>query len=72
MSIASALLAGVLARFGLDAFVALKSALGLVLLMLVTYLVGRRFWARYAVPGVLLAGIAYAAVAGELHLGGVQ
>ena len=72
MSIASALLAGVLARFGLDAFVALKSALGLVVLMLVTYLVGRRFSARYAVPGVLLAGIAYAAVAGELHLGGVQ
>ena len=72
MAIASALLAGVLTRFGLDAFVALKSALGLVLLMLVTYLVGRRFWARYAVPGVLLAGIAYAAVAGELHLGGVQ
>ncbi len=72
MPIASALLAGVLTRFGLDAFVALKSALGLVLLMLVTYLVGRRFWARYAVPGVLLAGITYAAVAGELHLGGVQ
>ena len=74
MAIASALLAGVLTRFGLDAFVALKSALGLglVLLMLVTYLVGRRFWARYAVPGVLLAGIAYAAVAGELHLSAVQ
>ena len=70
--IASALLAGVLTRFGLDAFVALKSALGLVLLMLMTYLVGRRLWARYAVPSVLLAGIAYAALAGQLHLGGVQ
>ncbi len=72
VSIASALLAGVLTRFGLDAFVALKSALGLVLLMLLTYLVGRRFWARYAVPSVLLAGIAYAALNGQLHLGGVQ
>ena len=72
MPIASALLAGVLTRFGLDAFVALKSALGLVLLMLVTYLVGRRFWARYAVPSVLLVGIAYCAVNGQLHLGGVQ
>jgi len=70
--IASALLAGVLTRFGLDAFVALKSAFGLVLLMLMSYLVGRRFWARYAVPGVLLAGVAYAAVNGQLHLGGVQ
>ena len=72
MPIASALLAGVLTRFGLDAFVALKSAFGLVLLMLLTYLVGRRFWARYAVPGVLLAGIAYAGIEGQLHLGGVQ
>jgi benzoate membrane transport protein len=72
MPIASALLAGVLTRFGLDAFVALKSALGLVLAMLLAYLVGRRLWARYAVPVVLLVGIGYAAVEGRLHLGGVQ
>jgi benzoate membrane transport protein len=72
MPIASALLAGVLTRFGLDAFAALKSALGLVLAMLVAYLVGRRLWARYAVPAVLLVGIAYAAVEGRLQLGGVQ
>ena len=72
MPIASALLAGVLTRFGLDAFVALKSALALVLLMLVSYLVGRRFWPRYAVPGVLLAGVLYAAINGQLHLGGVK
>jgi len=72
MPIASALLAGVLTRFGLDAFVALKSAFTLVLLMLVSYLVGRRLWARYAVPGVLVVGVAYAAAMGQLHLGGVQ
>jgi benzoate membrane transport protein len=62
----------VLTRFGLDAFVALGSALGLVLAMLVAYLVGRRLWGRYAVPGVLLTGIAYAALTGQLHLGGVH
>jgi benzoate membrane transport protein len=72
MPIASALLAGVLTRFGLDAFVALKSALGLVLVMLLSYLVGRRWWPRYAVPGVLLIGVAFAATNGQLHLGGVQ
>ena len=72
MPIASALLAGVLTRFGLDAFVALKSAFGLVLAMLLAYLVGRRLWARYAVPIVLLVGIGYAATEGRLHLGGVQ
>ena len=72
MPIASALLAGVLTRFGLDAFVALKSAFMLVLLMLAAYLIGRRLWARYAVPGVLVVGVAYAAAMGQLHLGGVQ
>ncbi|MES2993044.1 MAG: benzoate/H(+) symporter BenE family transporter [Pseudomonadota bacterium] len=72
MPIASALLAGVLTRFGLDAFVALKSAFGLVLAMLLAYLVGRRLWSRYAVPVVLLVGIAYAAFEGRLHRGGVQ
>ena len=72
MPIASALLAGVLTRFGLDAFVALKSAFALVLLMLAAYLVGRRLWPRYAVPGVLAAGVAFAAFDGQLHLEGVR
>jgi benzoate membrane transport protein len=72
MPIASALLAGVLTRFGLDAFVALKSAFTLVLLMLAAYLIGRRLWARYAVPGVLAVGVVYAAATGQLHLGGVR
>jgi benzoate membrane transport protein len=72
MPVASALLAGVLARFGLDAFVSLKSALPLVLLMLATYLIGRRLWPRYAVPGVLLVGSLFAGLQGQLQLGGVQ
>ena len=72
MPIASALLAGVLTRFGLDAFVALKSAFMLVLLMLAAYLLGRRLWPRYAVPGVLVAGVVFAAVNGQLHLDGVH
>jgi benzoate membrane transport protein len=71
MPIASALLAGVLARFGMDAFVALRSATALVLLMLLSYLLGRRWWPRYAVPGVLLVGVAFALANGQLHLGGV-
>ncbi len=72
MPIASALLAGVLTRFGLDAFVALKSAFALVALMLAAYLIGRRLWPRYAVPGVLAVGIACVAAQGQLHLGGVK
>jgi len=70
--LAGALLAGVLARFGLDAFTALQSAFGLVLTMLAAYIVGRRWWPRYAVVGVLAAGIAVAALSGQLHLAGLQ
>ncbi len=71
MPLASALLAGVLARFGIDAFLAAKTALPLVLVMLSAYLLGRRLWPRYAVPGVLAAGTAFAAMGGQLHLAGV-
>ena len=68
MPIASALLAGVLARFALEAFLALKTDLLLVGVMLASYLVGRRLWPRYAVPVVLLVSIALVAVQGRLHL----
>jgi benzoate membrane transport protein len=66
VAIASALLAGVLARFGMSGFTAAQTALPLVLLMLAVYLVGRRLVPRYAVVFTLLAGIAYAALRGEL------
>ena len=66
MAIASALLAGVLARFGLTAFTAAQTALALVLLMLATYLVARRVLPRYAVPLTLLVGIVHAAWHGQL------
>jgi benzoate membrane transport protein len=61
-AIAAALLAGVLARFGLDAVGAVKTAPLLVCVMALTFLLGRRCWPRYAVPGVLLTGVAVAAV----------
>jgi benzoate membrane transport protein len=61
MAIASALLAGVLARFGLQAFAAAQTALPLVVLMLAVYLLGRRLMPRYAVVLTLAVGIAWAA-----------
>jgi len=66
MEIATALLAGVLARFGLDAFAAAQTALPLVLLMLTTYLWARRLLPRYAVVLTLLVAIAYAALRGQM------
>ena len=61
LSIASALLAGVLARFGIAGFAAAQTALPLVLLMLSTYLLGRRFMPLYAVPLTLLFAILFVA-----------
>lgn len=66
MAIASALLAGVLARFGLQAFEAARTSLLLVVCMLGTYLLGRRLLPRYAVVATLLVGIAVAALQGRI------
>ncbi|MBX9834394.1 MAG: benzoate/H(+) symporter BenE family transporter [Burkholderiaceae bacterium] len=66
MEIAAALLAGVLARFGLQAFTAAQTALPLVLLMLVVYLVLRRLSARYAVVITLAVAVAYVALQGQM------
>ena len=71
MAIASALLAGVLARFGLQAFEAAQTALPLVGLMLLGYLLARRLLPRYAVPVTLAVGVAYVVFNGQFKQGTV-
>jgi benzoate membrane transport protein len=71
-ALAAALLAGVLTRFAIEGFLSLQREFTLVLAMLVTYLLGRRLWPRYAVPGVLAVGVAITALRGQLHLGGIE
>jgi benzoate membrane transport protein len=71
MAIAAALLAGVLARFGLQAFGAAQTAWVLVGLMLLAYLVGRRLLPRYAVVLTLAVGVLHAALTGGLRTGGL-
>jgi len=66
-AIAAALLAGVLARFGLDAAGAVKTAPLLVISMVLLFLAGRRWWPRYAVPVTLLTGLAVAAAQGRMQ-----
>ena len=70
-ALAAALLAGVLARFAFDAFAALRTDFALVFTMFAAYLAGRRWWPRYAVPGVLAVGLVLAAASGRMHLGDV-
>ena len=72
LALASALLAGVLARFGLSGFVAAQTALPLVVTMLLAYLVGKRFLPRYAVPLTLLAAIVFVAFRGEFTAVDIQ
>ena len=64
--IASALLAGVLTRFGIQTFAALQTALPLVLLMVGSYLVARRLLPRYAVVITLAAAIVWVAASGQM------
>ena len=71
VSIASALLAGVLARFGLQAFEAAQTALPLVGLMLLGYLMARRALPRYAVPITLAVGVAVVLFNGQFKQGTV-
>ncbi len=71
-SLAAALLAGVLARFAFDAFAALPREPAIVGAMCAAFVAGRRWWPRYAVPGVLAVGMVVAAAQGRLHLGGID
>ncbi len=68
LPIASGMLAGVLLRFGVDAFASLKTQFALVLVMFFTYLVARRLLPRYAVILALVAGTLVAGARGMLHL----
>jgi benzoate membrane transport protein len=66
MAIASALLAGVLARFGLQVFTAAESGPLLVLLMFGGYLLARRLAPRYAVVWTLVVGVLVAGLEGKM------
>ena len=67
LSIAAAMLAGILARFGMDVFVAMKLQFALVFAMFIAYLLLKRLLPRYAIILVLGLGIALAALQGLLH-----
>lgn len=58
-TIAAALLAGILFRFGINTFTELGIDTPLMLTMLTTYLIGKRFFTRYAVLALLIVGCVY-------------
>ena len=71
VALASALLAGVLVRFGMSGFTAAQTALPLVLTMLLAYLLSKRWWPRFAVPLTLLVGVAFTAATTGFSLSGI-
>ncbi len=72
LAIASGMLSGVLLRFGLDVFIAMKTQFVLTFAMFCLYLVARRFIPRYAVISALGLGLLIAGVEGLLHFESVS
>ena len=70
--IAAGMLAGVLLRFGLEAFGALTAPSGLVVIMALAWLAGRRWTPRHAILIVLLAGVGSAMLLGRLDVGALH
>lgn len=71
MSLASGMLGGILLRFGMDAFAAMKTQLLMVLAMFMVYLLMRRLQPRYAVVAALMVGVALAWGQGSLLTAGI-
>lgn len=71
-ALAAGMLAGVLLRFGLELFAAMKSQFAIAFTMFAVYLLMRRALPRYAVVATLAAGIAISAGLGLLHFGEVR
>ena len=70
LSIASAMLAGILFQFGVDVFRSLESQFGLVFVMFAVYLGAKALSPRYAIPLVLIVGIAVSQFQGLLDFSG--
>lgn len=67
-AITAAMLAGILLRFGLEAFAALQVNLALCGTMCVSWLLARCLLPRYAIIITLLAGLMLALARGDLHI----
>ncbi len=70
--IASGLLAGILLQFGINAFGGMNVEPALAALLILAYVVIKRFSARYAVVGILLLGIGFLLVRQEVDLSGLS
>ncbi|NHB98275.1 benzoate/H(+) symporter BenE family transporter [Photorhabdus stackebrandtii] len=66
-ALSAAMLAGILLRFGLDAFSSFSVNFVLTAGMCLTYLLTRRYLSRYAIVLTLLSGLIIAFLQGDIH-----
>jgi len=71
-SLATAMLAGVLLKFGMSAFLALQQQLIMVGLMLGIYIIGRRINSRYTILAAFLGGLLMAGINNLIRLDAVN
>lgn len=69
--VAAGLLAGILLQFGIGAFVGMSIDPLLAGLLIVAYVLLKRFTARYAVAGILVLGLAFLLTQGRVDLSGL-
>lgn len=69
--VAAGLLAGILLQFGIGAFGGMSIDPMLVGLLIVAYVLLKRFTARYAVVGILALGLAFLLIQGRVDLSGL-
>ncbi|MBQ4833672.1 benzoate/H(+) symporter BenE family transporter [Pseudoalteromonas sp. MMG010] len=70
--LACAMLAGVLVTFGIDVFNFMNELPLIIALMVLVYLIGKRFFTRFAMLSVLLVGIALSWVTGHIDTSSLQ
>lgn len=70
--VAAGLLAGILLQFGINAFGGMSIDPLLTALLIVAYVVLKRFSARYAVVGLLVLGLAFLLWQGRVDLSGLE
>jgi benzoate membrane transport protein len=72
LGVASGLLAGILLQFGIGAFGGMSIDPLLVGLLIMTYVVLKRFTARYAVVGILVLGLVFLLIQDRVDLSGLS
>lgn len=65
--VAGGMLAGLLFQFGAAAFKTIGASPLLLILMLLIYLLGKRYFSRYSIVAVFVAGLAFVMATGQVH-----